>query len=293
MQFALFNKMEKYFSTSIANAIKLLLEEKHLYQNVEIEPLDNVFVEQQIKELFSAIKLQNLQNYSEFIKTLFSEIEWAIRNPFGQKSLPMNLQSDNVNASIEFIPPTVKLFCRNCKRIEAYNFQYGGDLLKDNFSDFTTEQVFSLAYQCQSCKSKPEIFVLHRNKLKLIQSGRVPMEEIETPACLPKKQTEYFSDAIIAFNSGQTLAGNFLLRVFIEQYVRSVSSISNSTNIDELFSNYSKNLPDDFKQRFPSLKTIYDKLSNDMHLANASKDIFNESRNDIVIHFEAKKLYKI
>lgn len=41
---------------------------------------------------------------------------------------------------------------------------------------------------------------------------------VEVPKDLPKAQKKYFSDAIDAHNSGQTLAGLFFLMTFIEQY---------------------------------------------------------------------------
>ena len=155
------------------------------------------------------------------------------------------------------------------------------------------EQIFSLAYQCQSCKSIPEIFMVRRDNLKFVQSGRTPMEEIEIPSCLPKKQKKYFSNAIIAFNSGQTLASNFLLRAFIEQYIRSLSATPDSQNIDALFVEYGKDLPDDFKQRFPSLQSVYDKLSEDLHMATASENVFLQVRIDIEKHFKARELFEL
>jgi hypothetical protein len=81
-------------------------------------------------------------------------------------------------------------------------------------------QIFFLAYECQSCKSFPEVFMIRREKMKLTPSGRTPIEKVEIPKFIPKAQREFFSDAIIAFNSGQILAGKFLLRTFVEQYVR-------------------------------------------------------------------------
>lgn len=299
IQLAFFNRMESYYATSIENGLKLLLETKHLYQSVRVEPPDGNIAQKEMKDLVSgASQFQGIEDPIEYFGISLSKIGWEIKNPGRRGYLPMVPQSEVVYASIEFVPSTVKLFCHICKRNEAYNFQHGIDLLKEfeeakGLSDLENKQVFSLAYQCQSCKSTPEIFVVQRENLKLVQSGRTPIEEIEMPSFLPKKQKKYFSDAVVAFNSGQTLAGNFLLRTFVEQYVRSLSSTPDSQDIDFLFSEYGKKLPDDFKQRFPSLQSIYDKLSNDLHIANASEDVFAQSRTDLMKHFQARELYEL
>jgi len=299
MQLVFFHRMQPYFAASIEKALKLLLETKHLYQNVKVELPSKEIAQQQMKEMLrGSTPSSGIQESIEAFDVSLSKIEWTVKNPGGRRSLPMIDPSQTTYISIEFVPPTIKLFCPTCKRIEAYNFIYGHDLLEEfaktkGSSAPENEQVFSLAYQCQSCKSIPEIFLVRRDDLKLVQSGRTPMEEIEVPSFLPKKHKKYFSDAIIAFNSGQTLAGNFLLRAFVEQYVRSLSSSPNTQNIELLFSEYSKPLPDDFKQRFPSLQSIYDKLSDDLHLATASEAVFIQAKADITKHFQARELYEL
>lgn len=302
LQLAIFHQVEPYFTLSIENGLKGLLETKHLYQNLRINPPDRDILQQELTRYFSGGGSRpgssDTADIIEPVCNSLANIEWTIKNLGVPKTLPLGVDSPVVYVSVDFTPPTVKLFCRTCKRIEAYNFQYGQDLLSEfrdaeKFTKSVNEQVFSIAYQCQSCKSIPEIFIVRRDGLKLVQSGRTPMEEIEIPSFLPKKQKRYFSDAIVAFNSGQILAGNFLLRTFIEQYVRSLSSTPDSQNIDLLFSEYNKDLPDDFKQRFLSLQSVYNKLSDDLHLAAASEDVFIESRDNILKHFKARELYEL
>ncbi|HKI54626.1 MAG TPA: hypothetical protein VJ987_10915 [Anaerolineales bacterium] len=300
-----YNRMEPYYVKSIENGIKLLLETKHLYQNLEIELPDIKISRDEWKKLIEKTpkivgqKDPVIEDPITVMGISPAEILWSVQNPHSRRPsfyLGDNEETD-VWVSIDFLPPTTKLFCRKCKRIEAFNFQYGSDLLKEykddtqHFLEQEDKQVFSLAYQCQSCKSLPEIFLVQRDGLKINQSGRAPMEKFETPSSLPKDYEKYFSGAVIAFNSGQTLASNFLLRTFIEQFVRSQSSIPDSQSIDILFDEYNKKLPDDFKQRFPSLKSVYEELSNDLHLATASKDVFNNAKDDIVKHFQARVLY--
>lgn len=304
MQTIFFHRMQPYFATSIENGLKLLLETKHLYQTVRVEPPNGDIALREMKELTAGAspiggsQFRDIGNPIEFFGISLSKIEWTIKNPGGRKSLPMVTPSETVYLTVEFVPPTVKLFCKTCKRLEAYNFQYGSDLLNafreaKRISEMESEQVFSLAYQCQSCKSIPEIFVVQRDSLKLVQSGRTPIEEFELPSFLPKKQKEYFSDAIVASNSGQVLAGKFLLRTFIEQYIREFTKNTTSQNIDKLLEEYAESLPKDFKDRFPSLEDVYAKLSIDIHKADSTLELFIQSQTDIEEHFEAKKVFKL
>jgi hypothetical protein len=299
VQLSFFQSMLPYFKASIETGLKVLLETKHLYQNVKIELPDNGIVRQKANEVIRGAKqFQDAEDPLGFYDVSLSKIEWKIQNPHEHRYAIPDSFSGIMNVSIFFVPPTVKLFCRTCKRLEAYNFLYGNDILSEytkaiELSELENQQVFSLTYQCQSCKSLPEVFMVRRNGMKLVQSGRTPMEEIEVPSFLPKEQKKYFSDAIVAFNSGQILAGNFLLRTFVEQYIRGQSLTPNSQSMDLLFSEYGEKLPDDFKKRFPSLQSVYDRLSNDLHLATASEDTFNESRAEIEKHFRARQVYEL
>jgi len=301
IQYGFFQRMQPYFKSSIENELKLLFETKHLYQNVKVELPDLNIAQKELKELFK----KSPKNYPgadsddpiEYFRISPSEIQWTINNP-GMRRIPMATPGENTDVGIEFTPPTVKLFCGSCKRVEPFNFQYGEDFLKEfigvrGFSEPINEQVFSLAYQCQSCKSTPEIFIVRRDGLKLILSGRTPIEEIEVPSFLPKEQRKFFSNATIAFNSGQILAGKFLLRTFIEQFIRDFANDKTSQDIDALFEKYGGSLPDDFKQRFPSLAKIYSLLSTHIHSADSTTDLFIQAQKDIQEHFEAKRLFKI
>ena len=300
-QAQLLHRVEPYFEQALETAFRKLLENKHLYQNIRVEmPGHEIFQEEMMKVMSGISRPSSvIDETSRFVYDAFSIIEWKIKNQYERRSLAGYAHdTEEQYVSVVFTPQTIKLFCAECKRIEAYNFLLGMDLIEEfrgprAFTDPISIQVFSLAFQCQSCKGVPEIFLIQREHLKLTQCGRVPMEVIELPPYLPKKQKIYHSNAIIAYNSGQVLAGSFLLRTFIEQYIRSKSTSPKSMNIDELFSEYNQNLPDDFKQRFPSLKSLYDKLSEDIHGAIASEDVFLQAKDDIEKHFKAKELFEL
>jgi hypothetical protein len=301
-QSMVFYKIEPYLASFIENGFKELIELKHLYQNLNIKTPSQEFVLKEIKDLLagSTDPSSGLNETSELIISLLSIIEWKVIDPYRSNAGYILAGHGNYEeiVNLRFSLQTVKLFCGICKRTEPYNFQQGQDLLANTrglnlHTHSVSEQVFSLVYQCQACKGRPEIFLVRRLRNKLTLSGRDPMEQFELPSYLPKGQRKYLSDSFIAFNSGQVLAGIFLMRTFIEQYVRNVSSNPNNQNIEALFSEYLSEFPEDFRQRFPSLYAIYTKLSEDIHEAKGSEVLYRSAIDDIYKHFDAKRLYDL
>jgi hypothetical protein len=124
-------------------------------------------------------------------------------------------------------------------------------------------------------------------------------EVLPTPKVLPKPRGRFYGNALIAYHAGQTLAAIFTLRTFIEQFWRSLPQVQalikqqpRATG-DEQGQEYQATLPDDFKNRFPSLPEIYGKLSAAMHEANPDGGLFEDSCNELIEHFEARKLFKL
>ncbi len=136
------------------------------------------------------------------------------------------------------------------------------------------------------------MFIVRRENFKLTLSGRAPIEHIEIPRTIPKNIQRFYSGAIVAYQSGQTLAGIFLLRTLIEQWAKSVAT-EKDLQADEAIDSYLITLPDDFKGRFPSLRVLYGELSLDIHTATGSAELFEKARNQIDEHFEARRLFKI
>jgi hypothetical protein len=166
------------------------------------------------------------------------------------------------------------------------------------------QQIFLFPYQCQQCKTGPIFYLVRRTGLKLTLCGRDPIETVDLPSFLPKEQRQHFSGAVIAHNAGQTLAAIFLLRTFIEQFwlslnlsVRSKDSTTGAeasrTTGDELGAAYSKTLPDALKSQFPSLSDLYGRLSVAMHAAEPNVELFKTAKNQIIEHFDARRLFKL
>jgi hypothetical protein len=140
---------------------------------------------------------------------------------------------------------------------------------KDNF------QLIFVAMQCQRCKRDPEGFLIRRSGYSLYLEGRSPIEHIDLPAYIPKKEKRLFSDALVAHNAGKTLAGLFYLRAFIEQFARRQTGTTRRATGDEILESYSKLLPEDLRGRFPSLRDCYDRLSVPIHLAQDDDHVFD------------------
>ena len=291
----IFYMMEPLFSDVIEKTLKQLLDTKHLYQNLKVDfP--------QFETVFKSItpKLMSLGPHIEYSKPMVNglynhvpNLNWQLLNPNERKAGYSAGPDVEIEVSISFSPPSIRSFCHNCGEKEPYNFVNGADFLYVFPFNNPITQVFTLVYECQGCKDIPEVFLVRREKTKLTLSGRSPIEEIIVEPQIPKSHKKYMSDAILAFNSGQTLAGIFLLRTFIEQYVRSKNKTPETDNIELLFTDYASTLPDDFKNRFPSLKNNYDSLSVAIHLANPSDEVFLKVKEEIEHHFEGKKAFRI
>ena len=160
-------------------------------------------------------------------------------------------------------------------------------------------QWYFFGYQCQQCKGPAVRFMVRREGLKLRLVGRDPIEAVPAPSVLPKATRKFFGDAQIAYHAGQTLAGVFLLRTFIEQFWRSLPQVQSliqqqpRATGDEQGATYQATLPEEVKRNFPSLSAIYGRLSAAMHEGNGDGALFEASCAEIVEHFEARKLFKV
>ena len=282
------NQWTRLFEPRITLAIKSLLETKHLYQSITLEYED--LLEAKIGEIEGKQPLEE-------IKTSFSESIQA--NWFAIDRLnPNYITSGTKPSPFCFETPDIKLYCHECKRIEPANSISSTEFLQRQSTPryFLTSgqrvQVFVFSFLCQSCKSIPEVFLVRRQGLKLTHSGRSPIEHIDVPRDIPNPVKNYYSDAVVAHQSGQTLAGIFLLRTVIEQWARFLIPDA-PPDADKLLDAYMGTLPDDFKDRFASFRKLYEKLSNDMHAAEGNAHLFEKVLAKIEEHFEARRLFRL
>jgi hypothetical protein len=281
--------MESDYSRRIEDAFRILLESKHLYQNVLVDL--STYIPRELKSNTSPRRITNYERW-----TSYHQNNWIVINT----TVPASDQSMffNVPNSISFRPPDIKSFCSKCDRVEPYNYIGGMDFLTlgnainevKQYNSLVT-QTFVLSYRCQSCELVPEVFIIRREGPKLILSGRAPIEHIDVPKIIPKSVAKFYSSAIVAYQSGQTLAANFMLRTILEQFAN--TKAQNPKDADDAINQYMDDLPDDFKSRFPSFRDIYSTLSSDIHNALGSTEVFEESKAKIIKHFEARKVYEL
>jgi hypothetical protein len=286
---------------SVADAFKTLLSKKHLYQYVDVELTLLSGAANEILEgwnasyygpgghdLGEALPETRMENEKHKTKT-------GLWMPRGAKRTPDVYSSDITY--IGFDLPTINTFCDTCKASPPFNPVTDGSYLVDGTAG--QDEFFYLGYQCQQCKGEPIRFLVRREGLKLRLAGRYPLEVLPTPKVLPKSVSKFYSNALIAHHAGQTLAGLFLLRVFIEQFWRTIPAVNAlilkqpKATGDEQGSVYQDTLPHDFKSRFPSLTDVYDKLSAAIHTADENATLFDDSCAKIVKHFDARHLYEI
>ena len=117
------------------------------------------------------------------------------------------------------------------------------------------------------------------------------MEHVQVPFEIPKEVARFYSGAVVAHQSGQTLAGLFLLRTLCEQWARRFAAADD--HADQAINIYMDSLPEDFKGRFPSLRSIYEMLSADIHAATGSDELYVQMLTEIGEHFSARKVFKL
>ncbi len=281
------NRLAESFKQRIYQGVKTLLESKHLYQSVQVEYGDLT---------------DSITGDPRLVKVMIRQFEglvngeWLCSNP--SRNIPL-IHQQKGSESITFDLPDAKLFCDECNRVEAFNVvsaedftQRGGFSRGEPATENQTVQAFVASYLCQSCKSVPEVFLIRRQGSKLTLCGRAPIEHVAVPSVIPRSVRQFYSGAVVAHQSGQTLAGLFLLRTLVEQWVRQQTPDSEG-RADEVLEKYMQGLPQDFRDRFTSMRDLYSRLSGDIHEARGSSDLFGEAIDAVVEHFEARRLFKL
>lgn len=293
-------------ASAITEAFQSLLSEKHLYQSVS---LDGQKVRKVTEELYAAAVKHSLSAFGGqmgiepgITPEKFQMDEHRVLSmpwfPGGiETSKKPGTFTQSPAVGFHFDMPTIHTFCRKCQARWPFNSKRWHEV--QQIGSQHSEQWFYLAYECQSCKGDATRFLVRRTGNKLILSGRDPIESIPIHKDLPKTSSKFFCDALIAHQSGQTLAGLFLLRVFIEQFWRSIPAVKTQLDADGKLSGdkqgdiYNSLLPDFFKSQFQSLGKIYSDLSIAIHNASADAELFEKSSVGIIEHFEARRLLKL
>jgi hypothetical protein len=284
------------FAHDSKQRLKLLLEEKHLYQKVRLSADD--ILKTHGDKIFVP---QNRKHYE-------GEIHKALQGALNATAENQKFQTGEVEL---VLPVTnVKLFCEKCgareafRPIETYDVSsllrikhqsqstFGTVNFKISFrTDF---QIFLFVFQCQRCEGNPTAFIVKRDGLDLFLEGRSPIEHVELPAFIPKKEIKWFRDAVIAFQSGKVLAALFYLRTFIEQFARrKTGTESDKKTGDEILTAYAGTISENLRSTMPSLREWYDNLSEALHTAKEDEQLFESARKAIEEHFDIRRVHKL
>ena len=214
----------------------------------------------------------------------------------------MGENQNPLGTHVSFELPSIRATCNTCKTSEPFNpihaqYLYSNPLVKPHGQK--SDQVYLLSYECQGCQSSRQVirFLIHRTASNLKLCGRDPIEFADVPKEIPKKLATYFATALVAYQSGQNLCGIFMLRVFIEQYWRSIPEVkkilkSNPKPTGDILGQaYKSILHPAHKDGFPTLLEEYGTLSIGIHTADESANIFPDVKAKILKHFKALELY--
>lgn len=295
-------KFRYQFTPFAAERLKLLLETKHLYQKLSIEPKE---ILAKLREGLASM-VGEKGEFDRFVgKVLSGRLALADKQLFDASGqIPI----------VCLIVGNVKLFCSKCNTREAFRpiwfSEITQSLLENQLHPLApitqdrsakykiafraTFQLFSLVYQCQHCEGHPEVFLVKRDGLDLSIDGRSPIEHVELPSFIPKEEKHWFRDAVVAFQSGKILAGLFYLRTFIEQFARRKTNTQNDKKTgDEILSAYAKTISENLRETMPSLAEWYDKLSAALHTAKEDSELFESAREKIEEHFDIRRVHKL
>jgi hypothetical protein len=138
------------------------------------------------------------------------------------------------------------------------------------------------------------VFLISRDDTALRIEGRSPMEYLEVSKFIPHAEQRWFREAIIAYQTGKTLAALFYLRMFIEQFARRwTSALLLRLSGDTILDAYSDTIPPNLRGFMPSLREWYDKLSEPIHSAKEDVQTFENARSAVEKHFRIREVHEL
>jgi hypothetical protein len=268
--------------TAVSEAVRDLLQNKHLYQSTSVD-FDG-----------ATRKVRSFLPVHEH--RVFDSVRGdPTKLPFilDESAATERARTFANSSYIFWKAPHIKTYCATCERVEPFNVDSMRSVVEGpaNSADGKFTQVFSIAYTCQSCKGIPEAFLIRRVGTKLTLSGRTPMEVVQTPDYVPREIRTFYSGAEIAYQSGQSLPAVFMLRTACEQWVKRFADPTDK--VDQAIDKYMAQLPDGFRDTFPSMRDMYGTLSVAVHNAAAEPALYESVRSDFCRHFDARRVHNL
>ena len=256
----------------MTGCLQTLLETKMLYQNSSV--------------LIS--KDENGAAWRESIgRFAMSDMTFSTINDYAK-------MERNSMSCLVFVPETICTDCETCKGEITPHNPVQVSSAGSSYAD-TGDQTFTLSYKCQKCKKGLLVFLVRRKGLKLQLVGRNQVSSPSIPSSFPKEQEVFFKDAEMAYRTGSHLASICLLRVALEQYLRSETGQSSACSGDQLWELYKQRLPKDFPlDRVCNLGEIYGRLSKVMHCPVSLQDkTFPECKEELDHFFQFVRLFSL
>lgn len=287
------DELVQALNESVGAALRSLLETKHVYQRVNID----------VNEVVAAVRARIAKDLqSHFASVTIGALTTRLI-PADQELAIGDRGSGRARAVILPVQ-NVKTFCTRCDAVELLAPVWYTDITSElgkpfgksrirREEAFSSFQLFVLAYQCQRCHGDPEAFMVRREGWHLILDGRSPMEHVAVPSFIPKTERHLFRDALIAMHGGKNLAALFYLRTFIEQFARRQTGVGGKATGDEIMTAYARTLPEKNRDSMPSLRDLYDQLSEPIHSAREDTELFESAREEIEKHFDIRRVFQI
>ncbi len=295
-------QLTKNLSEVFSNGVKKLIEEKHIYQHITIDP------QTILSEVCARVSRKEQERFDDIAKQFTESVRFS----------PSTTEIF-ITGKGDYTPQTpvptlllknVKIFCPRCDEREIaspiWYSELSNELRKPNMFSFgsikhhlpanylpPTFQMFVIVYQCQRREDPPQSFLVRRDGWRLTLDGRSPMEQVDVPTFLPKLEKSLFRDALVAVHGGKVLAGLFYLRTFIEKFARRQTRLAGKITGDEIMSAYADLLPAEHRDHMPSLRHWYDQLSDALHDARDDAQLFETARAEIEKHFDIRRVFKI
>ena len=281
--------VEKLVQDELRLAVRKLVESCGIYQNVTIP-----------KQCFL-----NLADEDYSTEDLAAEFRRrpirVVSQSFSGGVLGVGTQPLGTPANelvLSFYLPNVQLECSKCRNETTFQSMKcscetgtDGSYKCDNE---IAEQVFDLSYRCSNCSGCRIAFLVLRRGLKLQLVGRsVPYRPKVAPEW-PKEVRDVISDACAAVAENDVAAAYYHLRTGLEFLIKNELGIDLKEKIEgsQLCERYNMTLDERLKTGFPSLQTIFSRLSSGLHSRDVSRDEFNELQLQAVDHLKAKALFK-
>lgn len=288
--------LRAWVSEQATQELKKLLEEKHLYQKFTIDMTEVA------KKLVRGLVIPPSDRI--FINWVNNELPKEKFSVFLHQISPVPRGSATQTPLELWITlPHPSLYCnsKGCKRRETFTPIWYTELSQAMATDATPKkvtlpdgfQMFTLVYQCQRCLGKPEAFLIRRDLLTFYLEGRSPIERVEVPKFVPEKEEHYYSDAVVAFNSGKVLAALFYLRTFVEQFARRITGKTGRATGEEILDAYYESLLPNLKSEMPSLREWYENLSVPLHAGKDDAEVFTKAKEAIDKHFDIRRVFRM